>query len=107
MLARFSRHWQKHRHIHYIYQGGPIEHGTQVPGPVAKSSAGSEYNSACTAGMALAHFMMLMHELLNKDPDIFTEEDPLIVLDKKSAMCIAKDGKHNKHTRHLQGECIL
>ena len=47
------------------YQGGPIDHSTNVPGPVAQSSAESEYNAACTAGMALAHFIMLVHELLN------------------------------------------
>ena len=51
-----------------FYQGGKIDHGTHVPGPVAQSSAESEYNSACTAGMALSHFRMLIHELLNKDP---------------------------------------
>ena len=44
-----------------FYQGGPIDHGTYVPGPVAQSSAESEYNSACTAGMALAHFRILIH----------------------------------------------
>ena len=53
-----------------FYQGEPIDHKTHVPGPVAQSSAESEYNAACTAGMALAHFSMLIHELLNKDPDI-------------------------------------
>ena len=31
--------------------------------------------------MDLAHFKMLIHELLNKDPDIVPEEVPLIVLD--------------------------
>ena len=41
-----------------FYQGGPIDHGTHVPGPVAQSSAESEYNAACTAGMSLAHFRM-------------------------------------------------
>ena len=44
-----------------FYQGGPIDHGTHVPGPVAQSSAESEYNAACTAGMALAHYIMLFH----------------------------------------------
>ena len=53
-----------------FYKGGPIDHVTHVPGPVSQSSAESEYNAACTAGMALAHFRMLIHELLNKDPDI-------------------------------------
>ena len=53
-----------------FYQGGPIDHGRHVPGPVSQSSAESEYNVACTAGMDLAHFRMLIHELLNKDPYI-------------------------------------
>ena len=51
--------------------------------------------------MALAHFRMLIHELLNKDPDIVTEEASLIVLDSKSAMWMAKNGKDTKHTRHI------
>ena len=39
--------------------------------------------------------------MLNKDPDIVPEEDPLILLDSKSAMCMAKNGKDTKHTRHI------
>ena len=84
-----------------LYQGGPIDHGTHVPAPVAQSSAESEYNAACTAEMALAHFRMLVHELLNEDPDMVPKEDLLIVLDSKSAMCMAKNGRDNKHTRHI------
>ena len=49
-----------------FYQGGPIDHGTHVPGPVAQYSAESEYNAACIAGMALAHFKMLINELLTR-----------------------------------------
>ena len=56
-----------------FYQSGTIDHGTHVPGPVSQSSAESEYNAACNAGMALAHFRMLIHELLNKDTDIAPE----------------------------------
>ena len=44
---------------------------------------------------------MLIHELLNKDPDIVPKEAPLIVVDSKSAMCMAKNGKNTKHTRHI------
>ena len=44
---------------------------------------------------------MLIHELLNKDPDIVPEEAPLIVLDSKSTMWMAKNGKDTKHTRHI------
>ena len=51
--------------------------------------------------MALAHFGMLIHELINEDPDMVPKEAPLIVLDSKSAMCVANNGKYIKHTRHI------
>ena len=44
---------------------------------------------------------MLIHELINEDIEIVPEEAPLIVLDGKSAMCMAKNGKDIKHTRHI------
>ena len=50
--------------------------------------------------MDLAHFRMLVHELLNEDPDMFPKEVPLIVLYSKSSMCMDKNGKYTKHTRH-------
>ena len=62
-----------------FYQSGPIDHITHVPVPVAQSSAESEYNAACTAGMALARFRVLINELLNKDPDMVPEESTLII----------------------------
>ena len=66
-----------------------------------KSSSESEYNAACAAGMVLAHCSMLIHELLNKYPNIVPEEAPLIVLDSKSTMCMSNNGKYTKHTRHI------
>ena len=51
--------------------------------------------------MGLAHFRVLIHELLNKDPGIVPEEAPMIVLDSKSAICMANYGKDAKHTRHI------
>ena len=43
--------------------------------------------------MDLAHFRLLVHELLNEDPDMVPKEAPLIVLDSKSSMCMAKNGR--------------
>ena len=60
-----------------FYQGGPIDHGTQVSGPAALLSAESEYNAKCTAGVALAHFRMLIHEFLKKDIYIVPEDAPI------------------------------
>ena len=51
--------------------------------------------------MALLYFRMLVNELLNEDPDMVPKEAPLIVLDSKSAMCMAKNGRDTKHTRHI------
>ena len=52
--------------------------------------------------MALSHFRMLIHELLNKDPEIVTEEVTLIILDSKSIMFMDENGKDTKHTRHIE-----
>ena len=38
---------------------------------------------------------------MNKDPDIVPEEAPLILLDIKSDICMAKNGKDTNHTRHI------
>ena len=84
-----------------FYQGGTTDYGTDVPVPVYQSSSKSEYNSACTAGISLANFRLLIHEMLNKDPDIVPEEAPLIILDSKSTLCLDKNTKDTKHTRHI------
>ena len=45
--------------------------------------------------------LILIHELLNKDTDITPEEAPLIILDIKYAVYMAKNGKETKHTRQI------
>ena len=44
-----------------LYKVSPNNNGTHVPVPAHQSSSESEYNSECTAGMALAHFGMIIH----------------------------------------------
>ena len=51
--------------------------------------------------MDLAHFRMLIHELLNNDPDKVPKEAPIIVLDRKSDVCMANNCKDTKHTRQI------
>ena len=51
--------------------------------------------------MASSNFRVLIHELLNKDPDIVTEEAPLIILDRNSAVCMDQNGKDTNYTRHI------
>ena len=90
-----------------FYQGGPIDHCTHVPGPVAQSSSESEYNTECTSGMDLAHLRMIKNKLTNKDTYVVTEHTPLIILDRKSADYTAKNGKDTKHTRHISKRMIF
>ena len=49
----------------------------------------------------LAYFRVFINEFLNKDTDIVPEEAPLILLDGKSDMYMANNGKDTKHTRKI------
>ena len=51
--------------------------------------------------MSQAHYRILNNELLNNNPNVFPEQAPLIILDIKSAFCMAKHGKDNKHSKHI------
>ena len=53
----------------------------------------------CSNGFST--FQDIIHELLNKDADRVPEEAPLIVLDIKSAMCMAKDGNYIRNTSNI------
>ena len=47
------------------------------------------------------YFMVLNHEFLNKDPDIVPQEIPLIILDSKYDMCMAKSSKDTNDTSNI------
>ena len=100
-MSGLSRYWQKCSIIYCVYQGGTIDCCTYVKGPVAQSNAESECNTTFTAGMSPAHYRMLNNEFMNKDTDVVTEQAPLIILDRKSTVCIAKNSKDTKRTRHM------
>ena len=51
--------------------------------------------------MYLAYFRMLIHELLNNDPDIVPKEYPILILDSKSAVSIDNNGKDTNQRRHI------
>ena len=84
-----------------FYQGGKIDHLTHVTGPVSKSSADIEYNKSRNSGMDPENFRILNNELLNKDPVVFTEQSPLIILYSKSAIWMANNGNDTKHPIHI------
>jgi len=43
--------------------GGVVDHSSNLPDPVAMSSAEAEYNEGCTALKAAQHLRMLLAEL--------------------------------------------
>ena len=51
--------------------------------------------------MALEHLRMLVNEFFKNYPDIVPEESPIIILDIKSAIYMANNGKDINHTRHF------
>ena len=51
--------------------------------------------------MYLPYLSMLIHELLNKYLYIVPEEDPIVILDSNSGICMASNGEATKHTRHI------
>jgi len=80
--------------------GGLIDHSSNMPEPVALSSAEAEYNQTCLATMALMHVSMALNifELVNEDEQRY--KVPLI-LDSSSAIAIGSSFKDTKHTRHI------
>ena len=43
---------------------------------------------------------------MKNDPDIVSEDAPLSILDSKSIVCIAKNGKDTNETRHIDRRVI-
>jgi len=82
-----------------IYMGGIVDHSSNMPDPVALSSAEAEYNEGCVAFMAASHLQMLLCEF-----EGITDEDmaaTTIYFDSKSAIAMGADYKDTKHMRHI------
>jgi hypothetical protein len=83
-----------------FYMGGVIDHSSNMPGPVALSSAKGEYNQACVATMALMHIAMVINNFELLEEDHMRTGIPLI-LDSSSAIAIGNSFKDTRHTRHI------
>jgi hypothetical protein len=80
-----------------IYRGGLIDHSSNLPDPVAMSSAEAEYNECCLACMGTAHIKMLLEDL-----ELTKIEKPIpIIIDSKAAHDMGQSFKSTKHTRHI------
>ncbi len=79
--------------------GGIVDHSSNMPDPVASSSAEAEYNEECVAFMAASHLRMLLCEL--KGVDESSLPPTIMFFDSKSAMAMGNSYRDTKHTRHI------
>ena len=83
-----------------LYMGGVVDHSSNLPDPVALSSAEAEYNQACLACMALSHLRMFLDEL-EMLPANTASPSISIFLDSSSAIAMGNSFRDTKHTRHI------
>jgi hypothetical protein len=82
-----------------IYMGGIVDHSSNMPEPVALSSAEAEYNEGCVAFMAASHLRMLLCELEGiKEASM---APTTMFFDSKSAIAMGSSYRDTKHTRHI------
>jgi hypothetical protein len=81
------------------YMGGSMDHSSNMPDPVALSSAEAEYNEGCVAFMAASHLRMLLCELEGIDEGGMAPTT--MYFNSKSAMAMGNSYHDTKHTQHI------
>ena len=85
-----------------IYMGGVVEHSSNMPDPVALSSAEAEYNEACLACMATAHLRQFLEDLeLHLDDEKRSKKPIQVFIDNRSAVDMGASFKDTQRTRHM------
>ena len=78
-----------------------MDHSSNLPDPIALSSAEAEYNEACIAFMSASHLVMLLNEL--EFVDQYDQDGGLtpIFFDSTSAIAMGNSFRDTRHTRHI------
>ena len=85
-----------------IYMGGVVEHSSNMPDPVALSSAEAEYNEACLACMATAHLKQFLEDLELPFVEDKKSKKPIqIFIDNRSAVDMGASFRDTQRTRHM------
>ena len=91
-----------------FYRGGVVEANSQLPAPIAMSSAEAEYMSACSGCMAAAHLHMLLYDFkylgtknYNKSQLALPSPPTVIMVDNEAAAKISLSDRLTKHARHI------
>jgi hypothetical protein len=82
-----------------FYMGGVVEHSSNMPNPVALSSAEADYNEACLACMATAHLKQLLEDFELPITDDKKSKKPIqIFIDNRSAVGMGESIKDTQRT---------
>ena len=87
--------------------GGAVDHGSQMPVPIAMSTGEAEYLGAGNACMSAAHIRMLIYDMreLGSPEHSYVEPNKMpsaiIVLDSEAAMAMANSDRDTARTRHI------
>ena len=82
-----------------FYMGGVAEHSTNMPDPVALSSAEAEYNEAC---LATAHLKQFLEDLELPFVEDKKSKKPIqIFIDNRSAVDMGASFRDTQRTRHM------
>ena len=85
-----------------FYQGGVVDHSSNMPDPIAMSSIEAEYNEACMACMATSHMHMTLNYMENVKDESAEEKAVNIYLDNCSAVDMSHTFKDAKNARHIR-----
>ncbi len=86
-----------------IYMGGVVEHNSNMPDPVALSSAEAEYNEACLVCMATAHLKQFLEDLEMPFVQDKKSKKPIqIFIDNRSAVDMGASFRDTQRTRYIR-----
>jgi hypothetical protein len=82
--------------------GGVVEHSSNMPDPVALSSAEAEYNERCLACMSTVHVKQLLEDLESPFADEKKSKKTIqIFIDNRRAVDIVASFKETQRTKQM------
>jgi hypothetical protein len=86
----------------FFYMGGVVEHNSNMPDPVALSSAETECKEAYLACMATEHLKQFLEDLeLHFVDDKMSNKQNQIFIDNRSAVDMVVSFKDTQRSRHM------
>ena len=90
-----------------FYQCGVVDHSSNMPVPVAMSSAEAEYNEACLACMPTGNMHMTLNNIEGIQGGSKDDLPVDIFMENKSAVDMSVSFKDTKNAHHIRRDFIL